>query len=54
MAHVQGASLKVIAVVLVRLMNSPTTSAAAMDRPYSLWADGLSKFQSSSEAIQAL
>jgi len=25
-----------------------------MDQPYSLWADGLSKFQSSSEAIQAL
>ena len=25
-----------------------------MDQPYSLWADGLSKFQSSSEPIQAL
>jgi hypothetical protein len=25
-----------------------------MDQPYSLWADGLSKFQNSSEAIQAL
>jgi hypothetical protein len=25
-----------------------------MDQPYSLWADGLSKFQSSSDPIQAL
>jgi hypothetical protein len=25
-----------------------------MDQPYSLWADGLSKFQGSSEPIQAL
>ncbi len=65
MAHVQGESLKVIAVVLRRLLNSPATSALlvvaspegeflAMDQPYSAWADWLNKFHTSSEWIQAL
>jgi hypothetical protein len=64
LAHVQGESPKANAAVLARLSSSPATSAllvaaslegvAAMHQPYSLWADWLSKFQSSSEPIQAL
>jgi hypothetical protein len=37
-----------------RWWSSHSKGVAAMDQPYSLWADWLSKFQSSSEAIQAL
>lgn len=65
MTHVQGESLKVIAVVFRRLLNSPTTSVLlvvvstqgslhAMDQPYSAWADWLSKFHTWPESIQAL
>ncbi len=62
MTHVQGESLKVIAVVYRRLLNSPTTSPAggrppgefAVDQPYSVVADWLSKFHTWPESIQAL
>jgi hypothetical protein len=64
MAHVQGESLKVIAVVHRRLLNSPTTRAPGgrlrngeflqMEQPYSVVADWLSKFHTWPEFIQAL
>jgi len=63
MTHVQGESLKVVAVVHRQLLNSPTTSGAGgrllcgerhMDQPYSVVADFLSKFRTWPSCIQAL
>jgi hypothetical protein len=64
LAHVQGASPKANAAVLVRLSSSPTTSAVLvvastsgelpMEPSYSVLADALSKFHTAPEWIQAL
>ena len=59
----KGESLKGSAAVFGRFLNSPTTSGAGgrsrfgegrLEPSYSVWADGLSKFQTSSEGVQAL